>query len=106
VIGLALRAIAYLLLAAAFAIAVIDATRSIEGEKLVLTPLDRAPTLLLATKPGVFEIFVKDHVPGFLWDPFSVTLLGLPAALVLATIAGILFRLARQRRRRLGFRTY
>jgi hypothetical protein len=101
VIRLMLRAIANLLLAAAVATAVIDAYRSLERAKLVLTPFAQAPTLLLAMQPGSFESFIKTHVPGFLWNPVAVTLLGLPAFLVLAAMAAALFRLARRRRRRL-----
>jgi len=100
VIRLALRALAYFLLAAAFATAVIDTTRSIENAKLVLIPFEQAAQ---AASPqlGALESLVKDHFPGFLWDPVSLTLLRLPASLVLAAIAVILFRLARQRRQKL-----
>lgn len=105
-IRLVLRFFAYLLLAATFAIAVIDATRWIESETLVLTPFTQAPALLLSTKPGAFETAVKDHIAGFLWDPAFLVLLHLPASLVLTAIAVILFRLARQRRQKIGFQTY
>jgi hypothetical protein len=100
---LMLRFFAYLLLAAGFAVLVIDATRFIESDKLVLTPLDQAGVVLVSMKPVAFETFVKDHVPEFLWDPVCLWVLRLPAFLVLAAIALVLFRLARQRPRGLGF---
>lgn len=105
VIRLVLRFFAYFLLAAAFAMAVTDATRSFDAEKLVVTPCARAAAALLSMPPGALETLVKEHIPKFLWDPVSLTLFGLPAALVLAAIAIILFRLARQRPQRLGYLT-
>jgi hypothetical protein len=97
-----LRSLAYLLLAAGFAVLVIDATRFIASDKLVLTPLEQAGVVLGSMTPGTFETFVKDHVPGLWWDPVCLWLLRLPAFLVLAAIALALFRLARRRPRGLG----
>lgn len=98
-----LRVFAYLLLAAAFAVLVIDATRFIESDKLVLTPLAQAGVVLVSMTPGAIESFVEVHVPAFLWDPVCLWVLRLPAFLVLAAIALALFRLARPRPRGLGF---
>ncbi len=103
---LVLRLLAYVLLAAAFAIGIIDATTSMEREALVLTPFEQTAALLLPTQPGAFEAYLKDHVPGVLWDPVLLGLLRLPAVLIFAAIAGILFRLARQRPPKIGFETY
>jgi len=106
VIRLVLRLLATFLLAGAVAVGVIDATSSFERETLVLTPFEQAVGVLMPSQPGGLEAFVKGHGPGLLWDPVSLTLLRLPAILVLATLAAILFRLARRRPRKPGFATY
>jgi hypothetical protein len=103
VIRFVLGSLAYFLLAAAFAIGIVDATTSIEREALLLTPFAQMAILLHPTQPGAFEAYLKDHVPGLLWDPVLLELLRLPAVLVLALTALILFRLARQRPRKIGF---
>jgi hypothetical protein len=101
VIRLVPRGLAYLLLAAALATAVIDTTRSIENAKLVLISFEQAAAAAAAAQLGAFETLVKERLPEFLWDPVSLALLRLPASLVLAAVAVILFRLARPRRRKL-----
>jgi len=98
--------LAYLLLAAAFTIGVVDATTSFEREALVLTRFEQTAALLNPTQPGAFVAYLKDHVPGLLWDPVLLELLRLPAVLVLTMIAAILFGLTRQRPRKIGFETY
>ncbi len=100
VIRLVLRALAYFLLAAAFAVGVVDTTRSVERETLVLTPFERTAALLPAPQPDVLEAALKPYVPGLLWDFVFLAPLRLPAVLVLAAIAVMLFRLSRPRKRR------
>jgi hypothetical protein len=106
VIRLATSLVAYFLLAAAVAIGIIDGSKSVARDALVLTRFGEAPTVLLSTPPGAFAAVVKRHVPEFLWDPVCVLVLGLPAVLVLATSALVLLRLARRRPRKPGFATY
>jgi ABC-type antimicrobial peptide transport system permease subunit len=105
VIRLVLGLLGNLLLAAAFATAVIDGKRSVEADALVVTSFAEAAGAVTGMTAGAFEAVVKGRVPGFLWDPLALTLLRLPAVLVVATIALILFRLSRLRAQKLRFET-
>lgn len=100
VIRLVLRVLAYVLLAAAVAVGTVDARRSVERQTIILTPLEQTAALLPGMQPGAFEAIPRGHVPAILWDPIFLGLVRLPAVLILATIAVILFRLSRPRKRR------
>jgi TRAP-type C4-dicarboxylate transport system permease small subunit len=100
---LLLRCLAYLLLATSFGIFAIDATRFVETNEFVSTPVARVGIVVAADQPDVVEAFVKGHIPYFLWDPFGRVVLALPAVLVLCAFALLLFQLSRPRRRGLGF---
>jgi hypothetical protein len=105
VIRFLLHVLAYLLLAAAFAVAVTDAMRSFEAETLDVTRVEQAMGQVPATDPRALERFLTRHAPRFVWDPVAVSLLRAPAALVLAVVAVILFLLVGRRPRRIGLGT-
>jgi hypothetical protein len=84
------RATGLLFLAAAFAALVVDATRSIAGGMLMVTPLSEA----FATKLGALQISLERIHPA-LWNPVGLWALRLPIWFVLLIGALILLRLAR-----------
>jgi hypothetical protein len=84
-IRIALRLIALVSLAGAFAAAVIDGARSLADQKIEFTPMGRT----LAT---AFP-YVSARAP-VLWDPVLLKLLYAPAALDLAVLGAALFYLA------------
>jgi len=83
------RSFGYLCLAGAFIAVVVDGTRSIASNALVLTSLqafvDRlAPTAVLNLRASLVQLHA------LLWDPVAVTALKAPLALVLLAV-GLLF---------------
>jgi hypothetical protein len=97
------RTTAFLLLATAFVMAVVDATRSIADQQVALTPLGQTLFSLFPRQFPVLEPAVTRHVHPFLWDPVLLNVLLLPTALVAAALALMLFWLTRTRARPIGF---
>lgn len=88
-----MRLLAMVMLAITVIMAVLDATRSIAADRLVLTPLgtswnDVAPTLL-----GQIETLIDSRLPAFVLDPLFTGLLSAPGFAVFAVLA-LLFALA------------
>ena len=93
---LALRLVGWVLLAGAFAAAVIDGARSLADQQLELTSLGRALAATIPSKFALLQPFVVKRAP-LLWDPVLINLLYAPTALVLAALALALFYLTRRR---------
>ena len=93
------RALGWLALAGAFAVAVMDGARSIANEALLLTPLGAT---LARLAPAKFE-----QLPGLatrihpkLWDPLLLDALYVPTSAVLAGVGIALTAAAARRERR------
>ncbi len=93
------RALGWLALAGAFAVAVMDGARSIANEALLLTPLGAT---LARLAPAKFE-----QLPGLatrihpkLWDPLLLDALYVPTSAVLAGVGIALAAAAARRERR------
>jgi hypothetical protein len=93
------RIAGFLILAAGFAAMVIDGTRSIAGQTLVLTPFG---DLFRAKLPLIQQAIVQNLHP-LLWDPIATALLRLPVWGVLALAGGLLIWMARRRRPVIGY---
>lgn len=92
-----LRLSSMVLLAIAVIMAVLDATRSIAASMLIMTPLGRSWASLSPESLRQFEGWVISTLPGFLWDPIMLMLLGLPGFAIFAGVA-LLLALAGHRR--------
>ena len=88
------RAMGLLLLAGAFAAAVIDGARSLADQQLSLTSLGVALATLFPAKIAALPALAGKVHP-LLWDPVLLSLLYVPTFLVLALLGVILMLLAR-----------
>src|SRR5688500_6920599 len=96
------RLLAMLALAVAVIMAVLDATRTVAAEQLVLTTLAES---WMTVSPDTLETargFVQDRMHPLFWDPVVVQLLGLPGFLVFGALALLLYAIGRRPQRRLG----
>lgn len=98
-IRLLLGLVAYLLLAGAVAVGIVDTTRWLGDQGLVPTSVEQLGGVLAPKQLDAFRAFAAGRLPAFFWDPLTVTLLRLPAALILGLGAVALFLLVRRRRR-------
>lgn len=98
-IRLLLRIVATVSLAAAVILAVVDATRSLAQDALVMTPLR---VTWEAMSPSTLSGLQRNLSGAMdaLWDPVAVSILALPGFVVFAAIALVFFILGRQPRRR------
>lgn len=96
------RLLAMIALSVAVIMAVLDATRSIAAEAVVMTPLGEAwASFSPATLERAGEL-VTQSLPDFFWDPVAVGLLELPGFAVFAALALLLALAGRRPARREG----
>jgi hypothetical protein len=93
------RAVGLIALAAAFAAAVIDGTRSIANSEVSLTPLGAALGQLAPAKLAQLPALAARISPK-LWDPVLIHVLWVPTSLALAVVGFVLMALAAPRRQR------
>ena len=91
-----LRLVGLLMLAGAFAAAVIDGARSLADQKLELTSMGWAVAHAFPAKFAQMQTFVVGKAP-MAWDLVVINLLYAPATLDLAVLGALLFYLARRR---------
>lgn len=96
------RFVGLLILAAAFAALVVDGTRSIAAGGPAFLPLGRTLATLSPSGFQKMQDYVQTHAPK-LWDPALVSILGLPAWLVLGIIGLLVFALTRRRAPKIGY---
>ena len=96
------RFIGLVLLAGAFASAVIDGARSLAAQQLILTPMGLALDLAFPNKFPLLQPFVEKRLHPFVWDPVLVSILSAPAFVDMAALGAILFYLVRSRQRDVG----
>ena len=92
---LLVRAFGVLLLAGAFAAAVIDAARSLADQQFTTTPMGVA---LATMSPAKFELWsaaIQARLPHFVWDPVLLWILSAPTFLDLAILGLALEYLSR-----------
>jgi hypothetical protein len=98
-----LRTLGLLLLASAFVFLVYDGTRSIAANQLVYSKADEVWSLVHAASLQQLQPWIEQRAPRWLWDPVMTTLLGAPAAVILATLGAILMLLGRRKRKLIGY---
>ena len=97
-----LRFVALILLAGAFAAAVIDGARSLAAQQLALTPMGTALAYAFPSKFPLLQPFVERRLHPLLWDPVLLAILSAPAFLDMAVIGFFLFYLVRPRAPAIG----
>ncbi len=95
------RFLGLVLLAGGFGALIVDGTRSIAGEKLLITPLRKALTELF---PIFFESLQAGDagVSGLVWRPLISVLMYLPVSLTLCGLGAALIVLSHKRVAPLG----
>ena len=101
-IRLVLRFVGFLVLAVAFAALIVDGTRSIAAGTPAILPLGRTTSALFPDLFVKLHAAIETHVP-LLWDPVLVTVLLLPAWLVLGVLGILFIALARRPRPKIGY---
>jgi hypothetical protein len=96
------RLLAMLALAVAVIMAVLDATRTIAAEQLVLTPLAISWTTVSPDTLEATRSFVQNRMHTLFWDPVLVGILDLPGFIVFAAVAFLFYAIGRKPRRRIG----
>jgi hypothetical protein len=103
VIRFLLRFVGLVLLAGAFAGAVIDGARSLAVQQLTLTPMGLALDLAFPNKFPLLQPFVEKRLHPLLWDPVLVSVLSAPAFVDMAVLGLLIFYLVRPRQGPVGF---
>lgn len=97
-----LRLLSMVTLAIAVVMAVLDATRSIAAEAVVLTPLGDSWRAVAPTLLRMIEDSITAGLPGFVWNPVMTGLLAIPGFAVLAALALLLAIAGRRARHPAG----
>ena len=105
VIRFLLRFVGLMLLAGAFAAAVIDGARSLAAQQLTLTSTGLALDLAFPNKFPLLQPFVEKRLHPLLWDPVLVAILSAPAFVDMAALGAVIFYLVRARAPAVGVST-
>ncbi|MFO1136380.1 MAG: hypothetical protein U1E30_14480 [Rhodoblastus sp.] len=97
------RFIGLLLLAAAFAALVVDGTKSIASDTLIVTPLAQIAQQVAPSKFPLLQGAIESRFGHFAWKPVATTLLALPGWLIAGAFGGLLFAATRRRVVRIGY---
>lgn len=96
------RLVGFVAIALAFALLVKDATRSIAGGALALTPLGQDAATWFPAKFPLLQPLLERNLHPFLWDPVALALLHAPTWLALGLAGTLVFYAVRPRRRAVG----
>jgi len=97
VIRFVLRFVSVLMLAGAFAAAVIDGARSLADQALEFYSMGWALAHAFPAKFPLLQPFVEKHFGARAWDPVLLDVLSAPACLELLIVGFLLFTVARPR---------
>ena len=97
-----LRVLATFSLAVAVVMAVLDATRSIASDMIVLTPLSESWQTVWPAGYDAAEAAVSEVLMPYMWDPVVLTLLSAPGFAVFLVLALLLYMIGRRPTRRAG----
>lgn len=98
-----LRLSGFVCLACGFSAAAVDISRSLADHRLVVTSFERPLVALLPTGLDWAHGLITRIGRPWMWDPGLLTILNLPAFLVLAAVALLLLRLGKAPRPKFGF---
>ena len=102
-IGFLARLAALAALAVAFALLVVDGTRSLAGNEVLLTPLGQIAFDLWPDKMALLQPAIEKNLHPLLWDPVLLTFLKLPGWLILGGFGALLFYAGGRRAAEIGF---
>ena len=91
------------ILAAAFLSLVIDGTKSIAANSLVITPLGKTWADIHSPSLQTLQPAVERHVAPWLWNPVLLNILTTPTWLVLGILGAILIVLGRRKKPLIGY---
>jgi hypothetical protein len=97
-----LRSVGLVFLAGAFAALVVDGTRSVAAGAPAIYPLGRTVSTLFPADFLKVQALVEAHAP-ILWDPILVSILLLPAWVVLGLVGIVVLALARPPAPKIGY---
>ncbi len=97
-----LRLAGFLLIAAGFVALVIDGTRSIAGQRLLMTSVSDTWRAIHLDSLGAAQKALQASGPAWLWDPLALTLLALPTAAVGLVLGTLLMLVGRRREPQIG----
>ncbi|MFV0281199.1 MAG: hypothetical protein ACK5JM_10630 [Rhodoblastus sp.] len=98
-----IRFFGLLLLAAAFAALVIDGTKSIASDTLIVTPMAQIAETIAPVKFLALQGVIESRFGVFAWQPVTTTLLALPGWLIGGLLGSLLFAATRRRVIRIGY---
>lgn len=101
-VRLALHFFGVLILAGGFAVLVIDATRSFAAGRLIVTQCGQTAAALAPAQVALLQMVIDQRAHPLLGGVLA-NFLTLPTSLVMAAAAALLFWLAREPRRKIGF---
>ncbi len=96
------RVLATFSLAVAVIMAVLDATRSIAADMIVITPLSESWRAVSPQTYDAAEAAVGEVLAPYMWDPVTLTLLSAPGFAVFLVLALIFYTIGRRPERRAG----
>jgi hypothetical protein len=82
--------------AIAFAVLIVDATRSFSARTLMMTPLGQVAMSLAPVKTASLHDAFQKHIPAVLFEPILAALPRTPVWLAFGIVAFILFRISRE----------
>lgn len=97
-----LRLAGFLLIAAGFVALVIDGTRSIAGQRLLMTSVSDTWRAIHLDSLGEVQKALQASGPAWLWDPLALTLLALPTSAVGLALGTLLMLAGRRREPQIG----
>ena len=100
---LVLRSLGFVCLACSFSAAMVDIARSLGEHRLVVSPFERLVVALQPTGLDWAHGLIARNGRPWMWDPGLVTILNMPAFVVLAAVALLLLWLGRPPRQQFGF---
>lgn len=92
-----LRLLSMIFLSISTIMAVLDATRSIAAEALVMTPIGVSWSAVSPATLGQVQGLIVQNFPAFVWNPVASSVLNFPGFAIFAILA-VLFALAGRRR--------
>lgn len=97
------RIVAFLLVAAGFVAAIMDAARSLANSMLDYVHVSTMIARVLGDRFNQIQPVIERNIHPMLWDPVLVTILLLPTSVVLLMLGLLFYRLGRRSGRTIGY---
>ena len=89
-----IRFLGLLLLAGGFIALIVDGTRSLAGNRLLVTTLHKGVSDLFPAAFHAIQAAIEQKAPAFLWDPVMTTLLLTPISVAFGGLGALLIVLS------------